>query len=117
MPAIIRTPNAIEHGTYAITVSFFDESGAAVAPNTGLAWTLMDLRGNVINARTSVVITPAETVTIVLHGDDLALPDPSNSTRVVLLVGTYNSTLGLDLDLRDQVVFAIDNLVDAVVHA
>lgn len=111
MPVILSTPHATEQSTYAVLVSFFDELGAPATPNAGLAWTLTDLRGAVINSRSAVTITPGTTVTIVLHGADLALSDPADNTRLIKVAGTYNSTLGSNLEIKEQVEFVIDNLV------
>jgi hypothetical protein len=114
MPISITTPAAIERSTYAIEASFFDEAGAAVAPNNGLTWTLTDGRGNVINGRSAVSISAAVTVTVVLHGADLALGawgPLDTGHRFLTFQGTYNSSLGTNLELREQVQFVIGNLV------
>lgn len=100
---------AVEESTYVITVSFTDESGAAVAPNAGLAWTLTDINGTIINARSAVAITPAESVDIVLSGDDLALSG-DNAQRLVTVQGTYDSSLGADLPLKEEVHFTVRGL-------
>jgi len=104
------TTEAVERSTFVIRASFTDETGAAVAPNSGLTWTLTDMVGNVVNSRTAVAITSAATITIVLHGADLALSDTfRDNRRVVTIQGTYTSSLGT-LEIVDQVAFAIINL-------
>ena len=109
MPTKLTT-DAIEEGTYVITAAFTDEDGDAVTPNAGLVWSLTDGQGNVINSRENVAITPATSVTIVLTGDDLAI-GTNKTHRVLLVEGTYDSTLGSNLPLKDQATFDICDLV------
>ncbi len=109
MPTTLTTP-AVEQSTFAIVASFTDETGAAVAPNTGLTWTLVDNAGVVINSRLNVAITSASTITIVLHGADLALTAGASRKRRVLIKGTYNSSLGTNMEIKDEVTFSIMNL-------
>lgn len=108
MPAVLTTA-AVEESTFAVTATFTDEDGAPLTP-TALTWTLTDLHGTVINGRLEQAITPASSVTVVLSGLDLALPDPSDNRRVMLFEGTYNSSLGSNLSLKDQVEFPIVDL-------
>ena len=107
MPTTL-TAHAIEKSTFAITASFIDDAGDAVVPNTGLTWTLTDGDGVVVNSHTGSTITPAGSVTIVLHGADLAIA--GNADRVLTIQGTYDSDLGTNLEIKDQVTFRIDNL-------
>lgn len=100
---------AVEEGTYIITSSFFDEEGTPVIPKAGLSWRLTDEFGNVINNRGSVALTPATSVTVVLSGDDLAT-DATSETRVFTVSGTYDSSLGQDLPIKDQAIFDIASL-------
>lgn len=103
---------AIERATYAIQVSFTDETGAAVVPNAGLTWTLLKSDGSIVNGRANVAVASASTITIVLHGDDLALTAGERSkSRTVLIQGTYNSTLGTNLEIKDTVKFPIVDLL------
>lgn len=117
MPSEITETKAIERSTCVITVSFTDEDGSGVTPNE-VSWTLMDLDGNIINTRESIDITPGSSVEIVLYGNDLVVSGDVQRTakRVLLLEGTYDSDIGNDLPFRDQLVFAIDNLVNPVVE-
>lgn len=113
MPTTLTT-QAVERSTFAITASFTDETGAAVVPNSGLTWSLLkkvDGVETVVNSRNAVAITSAASVTIVLHGDDLALVAGEPKTRWVLVQGTYTSTLGIDLEIKEQVRFTIADLV------
>jgi hypothetical protein len=107
---VLTTP-ALEQSTYAIVASFFDEQNEPVEPNDDLTWTLTDLQGNVINARERVPIASATSVTIVLHGDDLATCETCGRRRVLTIEGTYNSALGSGLELKQEVQFKIANLI------
>jgi hypothetical protein len=111
MPLTLDTP-ATERGTYAVTVAFRDDAGASVAPNSGLTWTLTDAIGTVVNSRSAVAISSAASVTVVLSGADLAIDDDYLGTvRLLTFRGTYNSSLGSNLPLNEQVEFTISNLV------
>ena len=108
------TPEAVERSTYVIELTYKDEDGVAVAPST-LTWSLTRPDGSVINNRDAVTLTPASTVAIVLTGADLALGSGiDNGDRHLLIEGTYNSTYGSGLALRDEYVFSIRNLVKVV---
>lgn len=111
MPTTILTPKAREKSTYGVTVRFYDDDGLATVPNAGLTWILTDARGNVVNSRSSVAITAASTINIVLSGADLAVSNPDDLLRVVTVQGTYNSTLGSNLPLKEEVGFYIDDLL------
>lgn len=100
---------AKEQSTYVVTVAFDDEDGNSVTPNSGLTWSLFDCDGNVVNSRGSVSISSAGTVNIVLTGNDLDLDN--GSERYVLVEGTYSSSLGTALPLKEEARFYIDNLV------
>lgn len=101
---------AVENGTFAITVSFTDEDGNAVVPNSPLTWSLTKSdRQTIVNNREDIQITtPATSVTIVLSGADLAKDTGKLvSWRYLVIEGTYNSTLGNDLPLKDHLRFPI----------
>ena len=108
MPTTL-TEAAVERSTYAIAVSFYDEAGKAVEPNAGLTWTLSTSSGVIVNSREKVAIESAETVTIVLHGEDL--PARTDRSLVLTIEGTYNSDLGDNLEIKDQVTFTVKPLV------
>lgn len=110
MPSTLTT-KAVEKSTYIVTAAFTDDDGVAVVPNTPLTWTLTDRDGAVINNRDAVAITPAASVEIVLSGDDLAVPDTADLVRYVTIEGTYDSDAGSNLPIKDQVKFAVSNLV------
>lgn len=101
--------HAIEKSTFAVVATFFDEEGAALTPNSGMTWTMTNDVGTVINSRTAVAISSAASVTIVLSGADLDLDD--GRVRVVTVECTYDSDLGSNLPLKDQVTFFVDDLM------
>lgn len=110
MPTIITTPTPNEKGSATIVAAFTDENGDTMTP-VSLTWTLTDTSGNIIHNRDAVVITPDTSVDIVLDGDDLAIPVSNDLDRVITIEGTYNSSYGTGLHLKDQVTFSINNLV------
>lgn len=74
----------------------------------GMTKAMTNEAGTVINSRTAVAISSATSVTIVLSGADLDLDD--GAVRVVTVECTYNSGLGSNLPLKDQVTFFVDDL-------
>lgn len=102
------TIEAVEQSTYVITATFTDETGAAVTPNV-LTWTLTDRNGTVINSRSAVSITPGASVQIVLSGDDLDFSG-ADALRLLTVEGTYNSSLGNNLPLKEEAEFVIRGL-------
>lgn len=102
--------HAKEKGTFIIPVIFRDPDLALVSPNAGLTWTLTDIGGAVINSRSTVAITAASTVNIILSGNDLVIR--ANNELVVLVEGTFNSvTYGNNLPIKDEVHFFVDDLI------
>jgi len=106
---------AVEGSTFGIRADFFDRSPGGVStpftPNTGLTWDLRDADGAIVNEKEDEPISEAESVYIVLSGADLALVDNHPVERFVTIKGTYDSALGNDLPLIDEVSFQIKNLV------
>jgi len=101
---------ALELSTYIIAVSFLDEDGTPVSPNT-LIWTLTDSAGNVINSKENVsVFGLATVVDIVLSGSDLRTTT-TGETRILTVRATYDSDAGMNLPLNAEVSFAIKNLL------
>lgn len=103
------TLHANDESTFVVTAAFTDEEGTAVTPNAGLTWSLRSAAGSIINSRSDVAITAASTITIVLSGDDLKYSD--GNTRYLTIEGTYNSTLGNNLSVKDEVSFLINDLI------
>lgn len=107
------TERAVELSTIAFNVQFFDEDKPpnAVTPVT-LKWTLTDADGEVINEREDIV--PGEWTTevdIVLTGDDLPVGDEDAVSLFVLVEATYNSNLGIGLNLNEQIRFYVDGVL------
>jgi hypothetical protein len=111
MPTILTDSTICEKSTAVITVSFSDEDGNAVAPDS-MTWTLTDRNGNVINSRQDVVLSsPTSTEVIVLSGDDLQIVDSDDDgVRILTFEGTYTSALGSGLPLVDACSFVVENL-------
>lgn len=101
---------ANEKSTMVVTVSFTDHTGAAVTPNAGLNWTLTDEQGNVVNSRDAVTLTPHDHITIVLHGNDL-IALPGSEKLILTIEGTYDSSIGNGLEIKEQASFAVANLI------
>jgi hypothetical protein len=111
MPTTITASRAIEQSTFVVTAAFTDESGDAVTPNA-VTWTLSKTDGTAINSREDESITPAASVNIVLSGDDLQVFSGDNYQRVLTLKGDYNSDLGNNLPLNDELYFSVEDLVN-----
>ena len=113
MPATLTT-HAKEKSSYVVTVSFTDEDGSAVIPNT-IVWSLTDTAGTVVNSRSGIaVVTPAVSVDILLKDDDLALlaGEANQGIRVFTVEAEYDSVaLGNNLPLKASVRFIVDNLL------
>ena len=60
------------------------------------------------------VETPAATVTIALKNLDLVLDAAYDLLRIFTLTGTYDSVLGDDLPIVDEVAFEIDPAVNVL---
>ena len=117
MTAVFKYDKAQEGSSFGIQVEFYDlaadgEPLTPVVPKSDLTWSLLDLKGNVINNRARVPITPQQIITIVLKGDDLLLPGDASEKRRLLIDGSYDSLLGSDLDLRAELEFTVENLSD-----
>lgn len=115
MPTNLTT-EVIEQSTAAITITFEDTAGNAFQPDT-LTWTLTDELGVVINDREEVEFAVmAESMTVILSGDDLQIQDREQAdetcTRKVTFQGTYDSDLSEDLlPFVDECTFTLRNLI------
>lgn len=103
------TAKALEKSTYVIGVAFLNEDGNAVTPNN-ITWSLKTLAGVVVNSRDGVSVTPADSINIVLQGDDLEVTDGDDYKRVVTILADYDSNNGSGLPLKDEVYFEILNM-------
>jgi hypothetical protein len=109
------TESAVEKSSYAVTLSgWTDAVGTTVTPDT-LTWTLTTAGGSVINSRSAVSATPAASVVILLSGLDLAFQTGEATTadvvRVLTIEGTYTSSLGNGIPLREEYRFLLSPLV------
>lgn len=107
---------AIEGSTYAIVVEFNERRQDGLlypfTPNGGLKWTLTDKEGVPINGREDVLVDPpAQSIMIVLYGDDLKTLEGKSNRRLVTIEGTYNGVAGDNLPMIGEVSFKIINLV------
>lgn len=98
---------AKEGGTYVIELKFRDEDGNLTDPNT-LSWWLSDVNGNPINNREDVTVdSPASITNVVLMGDDL-----TPGWKIFTIKGTYDSSYGTGLLLRDAIKFYVRDLIE-----
>ena len=105
---------AVEGSTFGIKADFIvklPEGDTPVVPNSPLTWDLRDKDGTIVNSKEDEPLTPATSVYVILSGNDLALSDNHPVERFVTIKGTFNSILGNDLPLIDEVSFQIKNLV------
>jgi hypothetical protein len=111
MPTTITSVKAVERSTFVVTVSFLDEDDSPVIPNSA-TWSLVDIRGDIINGREDVVISPLDsTVDILLSGNDLVVTGGHDEDKRYLVVeAVYDSDLGSGLPLKDHLVFYVQNL-------
>lgn len=101
----------MQEGSAFVTVTFADENGDPVTPNTGtLTWTLTDRSGNVVNMRDQVPVAEDASVTIVVSGDDLAKTS-KGLIRVILFECEYDSSEGDDIPLKTQGSFSIEEVL------
>lgn len=111
------TEHADEKGSYGIQVSFLDSAGDSVAPKT-LAWSLVDLAGNVINSRKDVAVaSPGSSEIVSLRGNDLAIITASNrqEQRILIVSGTYDDiNLGADAPFYGEIRFVVDNQTNVI---
>lgn len=114
MSLTVLTTEAMEEGSYFITVAFLDENGAAKIPNADtIYWTLTDNAGTVINDRDYEAETSASSITIELEGDDLAIQSGETASLVrrrLILLWEYDSDLGNDKPAKAECIFLIRNL-------
>ena len=112
MPVLLSV-HATEESTYIVTITFTDEDGNAVIPDT-IKWTLTDLYKTVINGREDVVIAvPAASNEVLLKGEDLQiLGSGDDGARVFTVKATYTSlTFGANLPLNGSARFSVDDLI------
>ena len=107
---IALTEKANEKSTYIVYLTFKDEDGAEVVPNS-INWDLTDDSGTTINSRSNVSVTPAANIAIVLTNLDLAIPGASKN-RVLTVKAPYDSDYGSGLNYNEEFTFEIDDLLN-----
>lgn len=100
---------ALERSTVALVASFRDEAGELITP-TVINWSLTDGDGNVINERSEIDVSPDNSITVVLSGDDLALTAGDDGRRQVVIRATYDGNLGDDLPITGVIEFTVRNV-------
>lgn len=111
-PPIVLDPPARERSTYPIRLTALDEDGQP-AQLTGLSWTLSRLDGSIVGERNAVPIANLAAPVVLLAGADLAVDDAEGDdlvTRRVTLVGIYDSDLGTDLPITEELYILIKPL-------
>ena len=110
---IISHPKASDRSSYYVTVEFYDENGAAVAPLSA-TWTLVDGNYAIVNLREDVVIDGVigTTHSIALSGADLAAGSTrAEQTRFITVEAVYTSpTTGTSMPLVSSAKFMITDL-------
>ena len=115
MATIIEEP-VEAMGSAAILIYFKNENDDPVTPKEA-TWSLMDKKGNIINYRKNMVVSPlAATSRIVLSRLDL-MPDTSlavgvKQKRILRVKSVYDSiTMGTDIPLIGELHFYVENPV------
>jgi hypothetical protein len=108
MGSLISSIALVARSTGAVQISFTDENGAVVTPTSDITWTLTDPAGTEYASGTSAAT--GSVITVVLYGDDLALPDGGDPLRVFTARTTYTSSLGDNLPLTDSIWFTIKDI-------
>lgn len=99
----------LERSTVAFITSFRDENDELITPSV-ITWSLTDGDGNVINSRAAESVTPSNTITIVLTGDDLALAAGDDGRRQVVVRAEYDGDLGDNLPVTGMIAFTVRNV-------
>ena len=95
---------AFDKSTIRINLSFFDELNNIQAPDS-IKWSLFNSNKQIVNGRDQVPIAVDTITTIVLSGNDLNYLD--GELRYLVIDSVYDSSLGVDLPLRECTVFKI----------
>lgn len=104
--------DATENSAYVASISLYDEAGAAMTP-TSCTWSLRNNAGTIVNNRTSVAMTPATTMNIVLLAADLDYAEVVSTGRYLTVEAVYTSSYGVGLPLKAEYFIPIVPLVGA----
>jgi len=108
MTTLLIKPN--EGGTAVVTLAFTDEEGTTVVP-VSATWQLQKTDGTIINNRSFANCSFTGTK-VVLSGLDLSITDSSDSgVRIFAIHVRYNSNIGSNLNITDEIKFKINRLV------
>lgn len=102
-----------EKGTGKVTIVLKDTEGLGInfADISSPQWRLTLEDGTVVNERTYALST-LTSLTWVLTGEDLAIIGDSDTLRrIISFKCTYNSALGSNLPLHEEIQFSINPLV------
>jgi hypothetical protein len=97
---------APELGSYPIQVQVFDSNDSTIIPDSA-TWSLFDKRGNIINARENIIVTPEAITNILLSGNDLKIGS-FGFDRFLLFEFTYTSTFGAGIPDNEKLFFQIE---------
>jgi uncharacterized repeat protein (TIGR02543 family) len=97
-----------EGSTKTVEVSFFDEAGTAMVPDT-VTWSLYNGPGVLVHAHEDVPATSGATVRIVLSGLDHAVT-MAQETRRLVVQATYTSTDGASLPLVGEFQYPVTDV-------
>ena len=101
-----------ERSAYPIHIELYDEAGDALTPNS-IRWTHYDKAGDVVNSKTQVSITAADSFNIVLNATDTAVTTAGDLVRHVNLECSYNSaTYGNNLILNRLIEYEIEDIAN-----
>ncbi len=99
-----------ERSAYPIHIEVYDEAGDALTP-TSIRWTHYDIAGDVVNSKTQVSVTAADSFNIVLNATDTAVTTAGAILRRVLLEVSYNSaTYGNNLIMNRLIEYDIEDI-------
>lgn len=107
---ITLSKKANEQSSYGVGILFLDSKGNPATPYI-MKWTLTDSAGNLI--REEMNYNPSSSEDIVLFGDDLKFNENSDideGMRILTIESEYNSNIGSNLPLKEEIIFYIHDL-------
>lgn len=108
----LLTPIAAEGSSYPVNVSFRDDNGGDITPDS-ITWSLYTPDGTVVNSRSAVAVSsPAADVTVVLTGSDLTkLTTQRHEPRLLEVTAVCDSDAGNNLTYVQEFLFYIEDVV------